>query len=145
MKYNGFTNPLVHLRDFEHRMVLQQSGLRNQMSGFPDNPHRAGESVVYFPFSGPLKGRTQNAKNKSLLCDYHQGYGHKTQDCYDPKDAIEQAIRDGKLIEFVIIIREPRNSNRERPPRMESRKPNNRRDDDNPVMQVAVITGSNAV
>ncbi|MED6164095.1 hypothetical protein PIB30_086426 [Stylosanthes scabra] len=89
--------------------------------------------------------RTQNTKNKSLFCDYHQGYGYKTQGCYDLKDAIEQAIWDGKLNEFVKIIREPRNPDRERSPRLESRNPRNRRDDDDPIMEVAVITGSSAV
>ncbi|XP_016206000.1 uncharacterized protein LOC107646323 [Arachis ipaensis] len=35
----------------------------------------------------PLKDRTGG--NKSLYCDYHKGYGHKTQDCFDLKDALE--------------------------------------------------------
>ncbi|MED6215469.1 hypothetical protein PIB30_113985, partial [Stylosanthes scabra] len=85
-----------------------------------------------------------NAKNRSLYCDYHQGYGHKTQDCYDLKDAIEKAIRDGKLNDFVQIIREPRASDRERSPRSESRNPRSRRDDDEPIIEIAVITGSSA-
>ncbi|MED6224649.1 hypothetical protein PIB30_086184 [Stylosanthes scabra] len=93
----------------------------------------------------PLKGRTQNAKNRSLFCNYYQGYGHKTQDCYDPKDAIKQAIRDGKLNEFIQIIREPRTSDRERSPRSESRNPRSRRDDDEPIMEIAVITGSSTM
>ncbi|XP_025662108.1 uncharacterized protein [Arachis hypogaea] len=54
----------------------------------------------------PLKDRTGG--NKSLYCDYHKGYGHKTQDCFDLKDALEQVIRDGKLAEFSHLIREPR-------------------------------------
>ncbi|XP_025678442.1 uncharacterized protein [Arachis hypogaea] len=54
----------------------------------------------------PLKERTGG--NRSLYCDYHKGYGHKTQDCFDLKDALEQAIRDGKLAEFSHLIREPR-------------------------------------
>ncbi|MED6221017.1 hypothetical protein PIB30_050430 [Stylosanthes scabra] len=55
------------------------------------------------PRARPLKGRTHNARNISLFCDYHQGYGHKTQDCYDLKDVIEQPIRDGKLSKFAKI------------------------------------------
>ncbi|MED6171793.1 hypothetical protein PIB30_044147 [Stylosanthes scabra] len=62
--------------------------------------HQVSEKGV-LPKARPLKGRTQNAKNRSLICDYHQGYGHKTQDYYDLKDAIELAIRDGKLNEFI--------------------------------------------
>ncbi|MED6135022.1 hypothetical protein PIB30_042345 [Stylosanthes scabra] len=96
--------------------------------------HQVSEKGV-FPKARPLKGRTQNAKDRSLFCNYHQGYGHRTQDCYDLKDAIEQAIRDDKLNET---------SERERSPRPESWNPKYRRDDDEPVMEIAVITGSNA-
>ncbi|XP_025636499.1 uncharacterized protein [Arachis hypogaea] len=60
----------------------------------------------------PLKERTGG--NKSLYCDYHKGFGHKTQDCFDLKDALEQAIRKGKLSEFSRLIREPRRRERER-------------------------------
>ncbi|XP_025685384.1 uncharacterized protein [Arachis hypogaea] len=59
----------------------------------------------------PLKDRTGG--NKSLYCEYHKGYGHKTQDCFDLKDSLEQAIRDGKLAEFSHLIREPRRRNRD--------------------------------
>ncbi|XP_057719480.1 uncharacterized protein LOC130933892 [Arachis stenosperma] len=54
----------------------------------------------------PLKDRTGG--NKNLYCNYHKGYGHKTQDYFDLKDALEQAIRDGKLAEFSHLIKEPR-------------------------------------
>ncbi|MED6193620.1 hypothetical protein PIB30_021272 [Stylosanthes scabra] len=43
-----------------------------------------------------------------------------------------------------IIIREPRTSDKERSPRSESRNPRSRRDDDEPIMEIAVITGSSA-
>ncbi|MED6167325.1 hypothetical protein PIB30_001748 [Stylosanthes scabra] len=89
-----------------------------------------------------LRGRTQNAKNKTLFCDYHQGYGHKTQDCYDLKDAIEQAIREGKLNKFIQIIREHRNAGRERSEGPETRNPRNLRDADEPMPIVPVITGA---
>ncbi|XP_025685452.1 uncharacterized protein [Arachis hypogaea] len=59
----------------------------------------------------PLKDRTGG--NKSLYCEYHKGYGHKTQDCFDLKDALEQAIRDGKFTKFSHLIREPRRRNRD--------------------------------
>ncbi|XP_016200107.1 uncharacterized protein LOC107641117 [Arachis ipaensis] len=57
-----------------------------------------------------LKDRTGG--NKNLYCDYHKGYGHKTQDCFDLKDALEQAIREEKLAEFSHLIREPRRRDR---------------------------------
>nr|XP_025679639.1 uncharacterized protein LOC112779552 [Arachis hypogaea] len=58
------------------------------------------------PKPRPLKDRTGG--NKNLYCDYHKGYGHQTQDCFDLKDALEQAIREGKLAAFSHLIREPR-------------------------------------
>ncbi|XP_057745310.1 uncharacterized protein LOC130963179 [Arachis stenosperma] len=61
----------------------------------------------------PLKDKTEG--NKNLYCDYHKGFGHKTQDCFDLKDALEQAIRDGKLAELSHLIREPRMRDRDRP------------------------------
>ncbi|XP_025611931.1 uncharacterized protein [Arachis hypogaea] len=60
----------------------------------------------------PLKDRTRG--NKSLYCDYRKGYEHKTRDYFDLKDALEQAIRDGKLAEFSHLIREPRRRDRDR-------------------------------
>ncbi|MED6126452.1 hypothetical protein PIB30_078594 [Stylosanthes scabra] len=108
-----------------------------------DLPSSLGKGVL--PKARPLKGRTQNAKNRSLYFDCHQGYGHKTQDCCDLKDAIEQAIRDGKLNDFVQIIREPRTSERQRSPKSESRNPRSRRDSDEPIMEIVVITGSSAL
>ncbi|XP_072062154.1 uncharacterized protein [Arachis hypogaea] len=59
----------------------------------------------------PLKDRTGG--NKSLYCDYHKGYGHKTQDCFDLEDALEQVIWDGKLAEFSHLIRKPRRRDRD--------------------------------
>ncbi|MED6184481.1 hypothetical protein PIB30_047803 [Stylosanthes scabra] len=56
------------------------------------------------------------------------------------KDAIEQAIRDDKLNEFIQIIREPRTFDREKSPRPECRNPRSCRDDDEQVREIAVIT-----
>ncbi|XP_057755816.1 uncharacterized protein LOC130974998 [Arachis stenosperma] len=58
------------------------------------------------PKPRPLKDRTGG--NKNLYCDYHKGYGHQMQDCFDLKNALEQAIREGKLAAFSHLIREPR-------------------------------------
>ncbi|MED6163643.1 hypothetical protein PIB30_081925 [Stylosanthes scabra] len=74
-----------------------------------------------------------------LLASITEIYQIRTQDCYDLKDAIEQVIWDGRLKEFVKIIREPRNSDRERSPRPEPRNLRNRKDDDDPIMEVVVI------
>ncbi|XP_016199506.1 uncharacterized protein LOC107640503 [Arachis ipaensis] len=67
----------------------------------------------------PLKERTGG--NKSLYCYYHKGFGHKTQDCFDLKDALEQAIREEKLSKFSRLIREPRKRERERSEEDQSR------------------------
>ncbi|XP_057746490.1 uncharacterized protein LOC130965746 [Arachis stenosperma] len=96
------------------------------------------------PRARPLKERTGG--NKTLYCDYHRGYGHKTQDCYDLKDALEQAIRDGKLPEFVKIIREPRRADRDKSPEREGRNPRTQKPprentEEDPTIIVNVITG----
>ncbi|MED6188487.1 hypothetical protein PIB30_086448 [Stylosanthes scabra] len=90
----------------------------------------------------PLEGHRTPRTNFCFVIIYE----YKTQDCYDLKDAIKQAIQYGKLNEFVKIIRELRNSNRKRSsPRPESRNPRNRKDDDDPIMEVAVLIGSSVV
>ncbi|XP_016199947.1 uncharacterized protein LOC107640957 [Arachis ipaensis] len=45
--------------------------------------------------SKPRQLKDITGENKNLYCDYHKGFGHKTQDCFDLKDALEQAIREG--------------------------------------------------
>ncbi|XP_072054271.1 uncharacterized protein [Arachis hypogaea] len=97
------------------------------------------------PKARPLKERTGG--NKALYCDYHRGYGHKTQDCFDLKDALEQAIRDGKLPEFVKFIREPRRADRDKSPEREGRNPRTQKPpsrenpEEDPTIIVNVITG----
>ncbi|XP_057733863.1 uncharacterized protein LOC130949048 [Arachis stenosperma] len=97
------------------------------------------------PKARPLKERTGG--NKALYCDYHRGYGHKTQDCFDLKDALEQAIRDGKLPEFVKFIREPRRADRDKSPEREGRNtrtqkpPLRENPEEDPTIIVNVITG----
>ncbi|XP_057746916.1 uncharacterized protein LOC130966163 [Arachis stenosperma] len=97
------------------------------------------------PKARQLKERTGG--NKTLYCDYHRGYGHRTQDCFDLKDALEQAIRDGKLPEFAKIIREPRRAERDKSAEREGRNPRTQRQppkeslEDDPTIIVNVITG----
>ncbi|XP_057746519.1 uncharacterized protein LOC130965775 [Arachis stenosperma] len=97
------------------------------------------------PKARPLKERTGG--NKALYCDYHRGYSHKTQDCFYLKDAIEQAIRDGKLPEFAKFIREPRRANIDKSPEREGRNPRTQKPpprenpEEDPTIIVNVITG----
>ncbi|XP_057745517.1 uncharacterized protein LOC130963414 [Arachis stenosperma] len=93
----------------------------------------------------PLKDRT--GVNKSLYCDYHKGYGHKTQDCFDLKDALEQAIWDGKLAEFSHLIREPRRRDRDREGKDKPRAVKRRHepeDNEHGLTIVNVVTARNA-
>ena len=39
--------------------------------------------------------------NKSLFCEYHNGFEHRTEDCYDLRDTIEQLIRESRLAKYV--------------------------------------------
>ncbi|XP_016191718.1 uncharacterized protein LOC107632564 [Arachis ipaensis] len=92
----------------------------------------------------PLKDRTGG--NKNLYCEYHKGYGHKTQDCFDLKDALEQAIRDGKLADFSHLIREPRRRNRDNDNEDRSRPTRRRQEpegDDHGLTVVNVVTARN--
>ncbi|XP_057723909.1 uncharacterized protein LOC130939861 [Arachis stenosperma] len=97
------------------------------------------------PKARQLKERTGG--NKTFYCDYHRGYGHRTQDCFDLKDALKQAIRDGKLPEFAKIIREPKCTERDRSteregcnPRTQKQHPKENPEDD-PTIIVNVMTG----
>ncbi|XP_015953523.1 uncharacterized protein LOC107477942 [Arachis duranensis] len=129
-----------------------------------NRPPRIGKFSNYTPLTAPiseiyhqiadrgiiprarqLKERTGG--NKTLYCDYHRGYGHKTQDCFDLKDALEQAIRDGKLPEFAKIIREPRRPERDKSPEREGRNPRTQKlhpresPEEDPTIIVNIITG----
>ncbi|XP_072088040.1 uncharacterized protein [Arachis hypogaea] len=129
-----------------------------------NRPPRIGKFSNYTPLTAPiteiyhqivdrgiipkarqLKERTGG--NKTFYCDYHRGYGHKTQDCFDLKDAIEQAIQDGKLPEFTKIIREPRRAERDKSPEREGRNPRTHKQarrespEEDPTIIVNVITG----
>ncbi|XP_057733806.1 uncharacterized protein LOC130948976 [Arachis stenosperma] len=71
---------------------------------FKPFPRIADKGILSQPRQ--LKDRMGGKKN--LYCDYHKGYGHKTQDFFDLKDALEHAIREAKLADFSHLIREPR-------------------------------------
>ncbi|XP_057755482.1 uncharacterized protein LOC130974638 [Arachis stenosperma] len=96
------------------------------------------------PKPRPLKDRTGG--NKNLYCDYHKGYGHQTQDCFDLKDALEQAIREGKLTEFSHLIREPRRRYRDHNEEVKTRSAKRRQepeDRDHGLTVINVVTAKN--
>ncbi|XP_057734481.1 uncharacterized protein LOC130949893 [Arachis stenosperma] len=97
------------------------------------------------PKPRPLKDRTGG--NKNLYCDYHKGYGHQTQDCFDLKDALEQAIREGKLAAFSHLIREPRRRYRDQDEEGKARSAKRRQepeDRDHDLTVINVVTAKNA-
>ncbi|XP_016195144.1 uncharacterized protein LOC107636126 [Arachis ipaensis] len=124
---------------------------------------RVGKFTNYTPLTAPImkvyqqiaeKGilskprplKEQTGRNRSLYCDYDKGYRHKTQDCFDLKDALEQAIRDGKLAEFSHLIREPRRRNRDHEGEDKTRAAKRRQepeDNDHGLTIVNVVTARN--
>ena len=52
-------------------------------------------------FSKPKALKTRASTNKSLFCKYHNGFGYRTKDCYDFRDAMEQLIREGRLVKYI--------------------------------------------
>ncbi|MED6128206.1 hypothetical protein PIB30_095364 [Stylosanthes scabra] len=95
------------------------SGKRNNTTSQPNKRGSQGPSTLPTRppvprisqrgiLSKPLSIRPRPNLNRSLYCDYHKSSGHRTKDCFDLKDALEQVIREGKLFEFVQHVRPPR-------------------------------------
>nr|GFA10396.1 reverse transcriptase domain-containing protein [Tanacetum cinerariifolium] len=66
---------------------------------------------VYFPEPPPLI-KTPKKQNMNKLCDYHGDRGHNTNDCYQLKKKIKEAVASVKLAHLVKDIR--RNNQRNR-------------------------------
>ncbi|XP_016192590.1 uncharacterized protein LOC107633484 [Arachis ipaensis] len=122
--YNPARQPGNGERPKEHS---KDGGPANAFKLFP----RVGKFTNYTPLTAPIvevyqqiadKGilskprqlKDRTGGNKNLYCDYHKGFSHKTQDCFDLKDALEKVIQEGKLAEFSHLIREPRRWDRDR-------------------------------
>ncbi|XP_057762112.1 uncharacterized protein LOC130982226 [Arachis stenosperma] len=125
-RYSGYNQPRQQGNGERHKEQAKEGGPTKAHRSFP----RIGKFTKYTPLTlpivevyqqiaergilskpRPLKDRTGG--NKSLYYDYHKGYGHQTQNCFDLRDALEQAIRDGKLSEFSHLIRELRRQQRD--------------------------------
>ncbi|GJS47340.1 reverse transcriptase domain-containing protein [Tanacetum coccineum] len=65
---------------------------------------------VSFPEPPPLIG-TLEKQNLNKLCDYHGDRGHNTNDCYQLKKQIEEAVASGKLAHLVKDIRQNNQQN----------------------------------
>ncbi|XP_022041064.1 uncharacterized protein LOC110943634 [Helianthus annuus] len=57
-----------------------------------------------FPRPPPIKPGPKSQPNE--YCDFHKGFGHKTDDCIYLKREIEAAVKTGKLAHFVKEIKE---------------------------------------
>ena len=42
-----------------------------------------------------------NIHDKNKYCRFHKDHGHKTEDCRDLKEQIEELIRKGKLQKYI--------------------------------------------
>ncbi|XP_071699853.1 uncharacterized protein [Rutidosis leptorrhynchoides] len=67
----------------------------------------------------------------SKFCDFHNDLGHETDDCIQLRQAIEEAVRSGKLTHLVKGIRNPKVPKQE--PKPEEKKPNA----DNAILTIA--------
>ncbi|XP_025678433.1 uncharacterized protein [Arachis hypogaea] len=139
MKYDGTKDPQEHLTAFKAKMNLEGAADAVRGRAFPI----ADRGII--PKARQLRERTGG--NKTLYCDYHRGYGHRTQDCFDLKDALKQVIRDGKPSEFAKIIKEPKRVEKDRSPEREGcnlrtqKQPPRESPEDDPAIVVNVITG----
>ena len=59
-------------------------------------------------FPKPKAIRVRANTNRSLFCEHHNSFGHKTEDCYDLRDAMEQLMREGRLVRHIASERNPR-------------------------------------
>lgn len=59
-----------------------------------------GEESRY-PFKMSLMRRIGRGTNSRDQCAFHDDMGHKTEDYFTLKDAIEEVVRNGELIEFI--------------------------------------------
>ncbi|GKD45858.1 hypothetical protein Tco_1270503 [Tanacetum coccineum] len=64
-----------------------------------------------FPEPSPLIG-TPEKENLNKFCDYHEDRGHNTNDCYQLKKQIKEAVALGKLAYLVKDIRRNKQQNR---------------------------------
>ncbi|XP_071704011.1 uncharacterized protein [Rutidosis leptorrhynchoides] len=83
-------------------------------------------------FKAPPKLNSKGKmRDTSKFCDFHNDFGHETDDCIQLKQAIEEAVRSEKLSHLVKGIRNPKVPKRE--VKAEEKKPNA----DNAILTVA--------
>ena len=52
-------------------------------------------------FPKPKAFRVRVNTNRSLFYECHNNFEHKTEDCYDHRDAVKQLIKEGRLVRYI--------------------------------------------
>ncbi|XP_071739379.1 uncharacterized protein [Rutidosis leptorrhynchoides] len=60
-----------------------------------------------FKSPGKMSNRGRN-RDMTKFCDFHNDFGHNTDECFNLKIAIEEAVNSGKLSHLIKGIREPK-------------------------------------
>ena len=84
------------------RDYVEQSGSNNtQVVGavFRELVHQVLEKIKnepFFKWPNTMMGNPEK-RNHNLYCQYHQDYGHTTEDCRSLWDHLDQLVQEGKL------------------------------------------------
>nr|GEV94773.1 reverse transcriptase domain-containing protein [Tanacetum cinerariifolium] len=87
----------------EKRVLVRLAGRKIRM-GLEIEEILAMVNVKFHP-PPPMVG-TPEKQNMNKLCDYHQDWGHNTNDCYHLKKHIEETVAFGRLAHLVKDIRQ---------------------------------------
>ncbi|XP_025625258.1 uncharacterized protein [Arachis hypogaea] len=129
---------------------LKEQSREGAPSKAPRPFSRVGKFTNYTPLTFSITEVYQQIAEKGILPKLRplkDRYGHQTQDCFDLKDALEQAIREGKLAEFSHLIREPRRRYRDQDEEGKTRSAKRRQepeDKDHGLTVINVVTAKNA-
>ncbi|XP_072080442.1 uncharacterized protein [Arachis hypogaea] len=85
--------------------LLTKAAIMELINGLREGPfsHSISKkhptSLNEIPPPRPIKHKRGGSRTE--YCEYHQIYGHPTNDCYDLKNVIEKLVRDGRLDRFL--------------------------------------------
>ncbi|XP_025703531.1 uncharacterized protein [Arachis hypogaea] len=104
--YDGTTNPKHHLSNFKSQMYLTDASDVTRYKAFPTTLTKAVMKwetchTERLPPPRPIKNKKGEGR-RGGYCEYHNLYGHSTNDCYDLKNVIEKLAREGQLDRFLM-------------------------------------------